>query len=71
MAIGAVRQLNIPALLSSLEPKLCLQIREKRTAIGAVELRGQGCTLIVQKLLDRFDKFTVAPGAWDMHTASS
>jgi hypothetical protein len=71
VAIGAVRQLNIPTLIPTVEPKLCLQIRENCAARAAVEFRGRSCTLSVQKFLQGFDKFTVAPGAWDLHTASS
>jgi hypothetical protein len=67
----AVRQANIPALLPSLKPKLSLHIGENRAAPGAGEDCCRSRALSSEKLLQGLDKFTVAPGAWEIHIPSS
>ncbi|MCU1302242.1 MAG: hypothetical protein JWQ87_2526 [Candidatus Sulfotelmatobacter sp.] len=59
MAVRAVGQPNIPALLVSLQPKLRGKVAKDGTALGAEARPGSSRALSVKKLLQRFDKFTV------------
>src|SRR5258708_9225120 len=67
MTIGAVGQRNIPALVASLQPKLHGQIAESGAAVAAVARFGSSHALSVKELLQRLEKFSVAPGVWNAH----